>query len=126
MKKNCIDLKDNNYLSVKATLNGCVFRRDYKISRLLVEVWDRDPRLSSIGHRHLVLISVILVMTVVLKWLSPQFTISVLFGGEKHYQLSDCTKTSFYYNVTAGIQTSGLPNRMNHGYGSLTLLPTSP
>ena len=27
------DLKDNNYLSVKATLNRCVFRRYLKFSR---------------------------------------------------------------------------------------------
>jgi len=27
------DLKDNNYLSVKATLNRCVFRRDLKFPR---------------------------------------------------------------------------------------------
>ena len=27
------DLKDNNYLSVKAMLNRCVFRRDFKFSR---------------------------------------------------------------------------------------------
>ena len=27
------DLKDTNYLSTKATLNRCVFRRDLKFSR---------------------------------------------------------------------------------------------
>ena len=27
------DLTDNNYLSVKTTLNRCVFRRDLRISR---------------------------------------------------------------------------------------------
>jgi len=27
------DLKDNNYLSVKPTLNRCIFRRDLKFSR---------------------------------------------------------------------------------------------
>ena len=31
--KHCNDLKDNNYLSVKATLNRCVFRRDLKFLR---------------------------------------------------------------------------------------------
>jgi len=30
--KNMYDLKHNNYLSVKATLNRCVFRRDLKFS----------------------------------------------------------------------------------------------
>ena len=33
VKKTCNDLKDNNYLSVKATLNRCVFRRNLKFSR---------------------------------------------------------------------------------------------
>jgi len=32
-KKPCNDLKENNYLSVKATLNMCVFRREFKFSR---------------------------------------------------------------------------------------------
>ena len=31
--KPCNDLKDNNYLSEKATLNRCVFRRDLKFPR---------------------------------------------------------------------------------------------
>ena len=31
--KTCNDLKDNNYLSVKATLNRCVFRTGLKFSR---------------------------------------------------------------------------------------------
>jgi len=31
--KPCNDLKDSNYLSVKTTLNRCVFRRDLKCSR---------------------------------------------------------------------------------------------
>ena len=30
--KPCNDLKDNNYLSVKATLNMCIFRIDLKVS----------------------------------------------------------------------------------------------
>jgi len=33
VKKSCNDLKDNNYFSVKATLNRCVFRRDLRFSR---------------------------------------------------------------------------------------------
>jgi hypothetical protein len=32
VKKNYNNLKDNNYLSVKVTLNRCVFRRDLKFS----------------------------------------------------------------------------------------------
>ena len=31
--KHICDLKDNNYLSVKATLNKCIFRTDLKFSR---------------------------------------------------------------------------------------------
>ena len=31
--KPCNDLTDNNYLSVKTTLNRCVFRRDLKFPR---------------------------------------------------------------------------------------------
>ena len=30
------DLKDNNYLSVKATLNRCVFRRDLRDDTFLI------------------------------------------------------------------------------------------
>jgi len=33
LKKPIRDLKDKNYLSVKATLNRCVFRKDLKVSR---------------------------------------------------------------------------------------------
>ena len=33
VKKTCNDLKDNNYLSMKATLSKCVFRKDLKYSR---------------------------------------------------------------------------------------------
>jgi len=33
---------------------------------------------------------------------APQFTIKVTFGGEKPYQLPGWTKTSSYYNATAG------------------------
>ena len=33
VNKSCNDLKDNNYLSVKATLNRSVFRRDLKFPR---------------------------------------------------------------------------------------------
>jgi len=33
MSVNVSDLKDNNYLSVKATLNMCIFRKDLKYSR---------------------------------------------------------------------------------------------
>jgi len=49
---------------------------------------------------------------------APQFTIDVMFGGEKPCQLTGGMKN---YNVTAGIRTCGLPNSMKHGYGSPTL-----
>ena len=59
------------------------------------------------------------------KMVAPQFTISVMFGIEKPYQCLVGLKTP-YYNVTVGIRTSGLPNSLNHRYGSPTLLPNSP
>jgi hypothetical protein len=34
VKKNYNNLKDNNYLSVKVTLNWCVFRRDLKLCHI--------------------------------------------------------------------------------------------
>ena len=45
--KPCNDLKDNNYLSVKATLNRCVFRRDLKFPRDVCRVRAKIRLLTS-------------------------------------------------------------------------------
>jgi len=51
---------------------------------VIVEVWGRDPWLLPIRHSHLVLTSVIMTMGEPgVNMVAPQFTIKVMFGGEK-------------------------------------------